>query len=241
MKRLVALAATVALLGSAAIASAAPLEGFWPTPATVSSNTLFSYGPDIAVSADGQRQTAVWTTSGSSDYRAQAASSSDGGVTWSTPANLSVYTEVIGNASIVGSADGQRLIAVWIQYDPYTPRVFMSQSSDAGATWSTRAPLSGNGATIPRAAASADGTTAVVVWTQQGVADAPVYASRWTAQTNTWSSPILVSPASEYAGQVAVTTSGDGQVMTALWRDENYRLRAATSTTCTRLATSLVT
>jgi hypothetical protein len=229
MKRIASLVAALALLGSASAATAVPLGGFWPEPVTLSSDSLFSYSPDITVSADGLRQTAVWTTSGPS-YRMQAATSADGGATWSTPADLSVYTEVIGNASIVGSADGQRLTAVWIQYDPYSPRVFASRSSDAGVTWSAATPVSGLGATIPYAATSTDGNTAVVIWTEQGVAEAPVYSSRWISQTNTWSTPTLVTPASEYAGQPAISASGDGQVMTALWRDENNLLRAATST-----------
>ncbi len=229
MKRLGSLLATAALLSTAAVASAAPLEGFWPTPVTLSSNSLFSYAPDITVSADGQRQAAVWTTVGTPN-RTQAATSSDGGATWSTPADLSATNAVIGNASIVGSADGQRLTAVWIQQDPIQARVFMSQSSNGGATWSSAAAISNFGTTIPYAAASTDGTTVVVVWTEQGIAEAPVYYSRWTAGTDTWTSPALVSPADEYAGQVAVTASGDGQVMTALWRDENNLLHAATST-----------
>src|SRR5690606_15055357 len=122
-------------------------------PVTLSSNSLFSYAPDITVSADGQRQAAVWTTVGTPN-RTQAATSSDGGATWSTPADLSVTNAVIGNASIVGSADGQRLTAVWIQYDPIQARVFMSQSSNGGATWSTAAAISNFGTTIPYAAAS---------------------------------------------------------------------------------------
>ncbi len=137
--------------------------------------------------------------------RTQAATSSDGGATWSTPADLSATNAVIGNASIVGSADGQRLTAVWIQQDPIQARVFMSQSSNGGATWSSAAAISNFGTTIPYAAASTDGTTVVVVWTEQGIAEAPVYYSRWTAGTDAWTSPALVSPADEYAGQAAVT------------------------------------
>jgi hypothetical protein len=207
------------------------LEGFWPAPVTLSSNSLFSYAPDITVSADGQRQAAVWTTSGPT-YRTQAAASSDGGVTWSAPKDLSVRNETIGNASLVASDDGQRLTAVWIQFDPYKARVFASRSSDASASWSAAAPLSqfDSGATMPFAATSSDGNTAVVIWTEQGIAEAPVYSARWMAQTNTWSSPALVTSASEYAAQPAIAVSGNGQLVTVLWRNEMDRLRSTTST-----------
>ena len=232
MKRLAATALTTGMiLGVTAAAGADPLKGLWPQPSTLSEQGLPADGPGIAVSADGQRQAAVWTANLNSEYWAKVATSADGGATWTAPKDLSSTNyETIGNASIVSSTDGQRLTAVWIQYDPYQARVRVRQSADAGTTWSPGVFVSGLGVgSIPRAALSADGTMAAVVWTNQST-HTPVQVATWTQQAGLWSAPKTVGPADEDAKYPRITSSADGQTLTVTWVDGNNRLRAATST-----------
>ena len=229
MKRIAAVALTTALILGPTAAGADPLRGFWPQPTTVSDQSLSSFSPDITVSSDGMRQAAMWSVQEPNDVRAQVATTTDGGATWSAPKDIGTTQSLIGNTSIVGSTDGQRLTAVWNETDPNL-KVYVRQSADGGATWSPGQFISDGTNSIPRAAISADGSRATVVWTESIASDSVVHTSTWTSQSNTWSSPVLVGPSDDYASQPSITSSADGQVVTVAWLDGTARLRAATST-----------
>mgnify|MGYP000175537058 CR=1 FL=1 len=111
MKRLAATALTAGLLlGTTSAVVADPLKGLWPQPTTLSAQGLPTDGPGIAVSADGQRLAAIWTSTLANDNWAKVATSADGGANWTAPQDLSATNyETIGNASIVSSTDGQHL------------------------------------------------------------------------------------------------------------------------------------
>jgi hypothetical protein len=231
MRTVTAAALGLALLaGTMAPAAAAdPWDAFWPQPTTVSDKTLPSYSPELTTSADGQRQAVIWTMVQGNDYRAQVATTADGGTTWNTPVDLDT-SELIGNASIVGSTDGQRLTAVWNQANPRNLSVRVRQSADGGATWAPAQFISSATNAIPRAAASADGTKVTVVWTEQTMTNTLALVSSWNSTTNTWSGPTIVSPNNDEASYPSITSSADGQVVTVTWLDSTNRLRSATST-----------
>ena len=137
MKRLaVPILATALLLGAPTAVSADLLEGFWPEPSTLS--TTDAYGPDIAVSADGQRQAAIWTVYKPNDHRVPVATSADAGATWTAATDLASTGQPLGNTSIVSSDNGQRLTAAWFE----NSEVHVRQSADAGNTWSAMVNLS---------------------------------------------------------------------------------------------------
>ena len=210
-------------------AAADPWDAFWPAPTTLSDKTVPSFSPDLTTSADGQRQVAIWTFVKSNDYRAQVATTTDGGDTWNAPVDLD-SSGLLGNTSIVGSTDGQRLTAVWNQANPSNLSVRVRQSADGGATWAPAQFISSASNSIPRVAASADGTKATVVWTEQTMTNTLALVSSWNSTTNTWSGPTIVGPNNDEATYPSITSSADGQVVTITWLDSTNRLRSATST-----------
>ncbi len=210
-------------------AAADPWDAFWPAPTTLSDKTVPSFSPELTTSADGQRQVAIWTFVKSNDYRAQVATTTDGGDTWNAPVDLDA-SGLLGNTSIVGSTDGQRLTAVWNQANPINLSVRVRQSADGGATWAPAQFISSASNSIPRVAASADGTKATVVWTEQTMTNSLALVSSWNSTTNTWSGPTIVGPNNDEASFPSITSSADGQVVTITWLDSTARLRSATST-----------
>ncbi len=106
---------------------------------------------------------------------------------------------LLGNTSIVGSTDGQRLTAVWNQANPSNLSVRVRQSADGGATWAPAQFISSASNSIPRVAASADGTKATVVWTEQTMTNTLALVSSWNSTTNTWSGPTIVGPNNDEA------------------------------------------
>ncbi len=210
-------------------AAADPWDAFWPQPTTLSDKTVPSYSPELTTSADGQRQVAIWTFVKSNDYRAQVATTADGGTTWNAPVDLDT-SGLLGNTSIVGSSDGKRLTAVWNQANPINLSVRVRQSADGGLTWAPAQFISSASDSIPRVAASADGTKATVVWTENSPTSSMALVSSWNSTTNTWSGPTIVGPNDDEATYPSITSSADGQVVTITWRDSTARLRSATST-----------
>lgn len=223
-------AALALLLAVAAPAIAAdPFEAFWSSPTTVSDPALSSFSPSIAVSANGQRQAVLWSVQESGANSVQVATTIDGGTTWNPPTNLTAPTpEALGNTSIVGSTDGTHLTAIWNQYEGSVLRVRVSQSTDAGATWSPATFISTGSNAIPRAVSSADGSRVTVVWTEFNDPNGYVQVSTWNGTS--WSAPLTVGPTDDYASQPRITASANGQVVTVAWLDGNTRLRSATST-----------
>lgn len=209
--------------------AADPWEAFWAQPTTLSDKTVPSYSPELTTSADGKRQAAIWTMIKGADYRVQVATTADGGATWGPPIDLDT-SDLLGNTSIVGSIDGQRLLAVWNQANPRDLSVRVRQSADGGTSWAPAQFISSATNSIPRAATSADGTKATVVWTEQTMTNTVALVSSWNSTTNTWSGPTIVGPSDDEASYPSVTSSADGQVVTITWLDSANRLRSATST-----------
>ena len=130
-------------------------------------------------SADGTRLTIVWAA-GNDNANLLAATSRDGGASWSPPVKWSLSIAGPADAlSFATSRDGTRLLAFWHEFlessdvgriwhglttSPFIVRA--STSRDGGATWSTAANLSpGNNHAGPLAIAmSDDGTRLTVVW-----------------------------------------------------------------------------
>ena len=84
----------------------------WSTPVDLSDGHDASFA-QIVASSDGTRVTAVWDRWNGANSIVQAASSSNGGATWSTPVDLSATGGDGHHQQIAGSVDGTRLAAVW--------------------------------------------------------------------------------------------------------------------------------
>ena len=154
-------------LGVADIATASSSNGgaTWSPQQTL--DDMSSSGePALVSSDDGQKVTAVWYSE--SLDRVRTASSSDGGQTWSTPDDIVGPLTLTSQPRLAGSADGMKLIAVWVAFNGGKFVAQSSLSTDAGANWSAPETLSDvtEDATDLDVATSADGSKGVVAYSQ---------------------------------------------------------------------------
>lgn len=166
------------------------------------------------VVTDGTRITAIWTGFDGADHRVRSAFSTDGGINWSVPEELSVAGNSTPRARVV--TNGAVITATWAQFDGSTTVIQSSRSINGGASWSSPATLSepGNNATNPEMAS--DGTTITVTWSRS---DDDGYPRIQTASSvdggDTWSTPVTLSgPLAEGFSARVVT---DGNTITAVW------------------------
>ena len=235
-RRVVGVLGAVAVLAAGTVVGTASLAGAvasWDTPVDVSPSGASASDPKIAASADGLHLAAVWISQAEVAGIAQAARSSDGGVTWSTPVDLSEIGWSVSDPQISASSDGSRLVAVWFREEGFGSGSVQAVSSiDGGATWTGPAHLSDTGLVIPcpEVRVSADGFHVAAVWYRQMGLYAVVQVSTSNDSGATWSGPVTLSGVHAIVPQIAV--SGDGSRLVVIWvvsDDTGARVQVATS------------
>ncbi len=194
--------------------------GMWSTPFDLSLSGGDAYVPQISVNSAGTA-IAVWGRYDGSNYFIQSSSSTDGGVTWSTPARLSAAGGNAGNPQISVNAAGAA-IAVWNRFNGSNDIVQSASSTDGGLNWSTPDNLSaiGGSATQPQISMNSAGT-AIAVW---GRYDGSSYFVQSVSSTDggaTWSptvNDLSAAGGDAFDPQISVNSAGTA---IAIWRRNN--------------------
>lgn len=140
----------------------------WTSPRLLSPIDWWASSPRLEMSADGRALVAIWDRSYGGDYgTVQASTSTDRGLTWTDPRDLT-DTGRRFHPRIAMSRDGGTLISLWSRDGGDSRRAVESRSSrDAGMTWLAPALVAGRGSEDPDSqhlAVSADGRLAIAVW-----------------------------------------------------------------------------
>jgi hypothetical protein len=177
---------------------------------------------DARVAADGSGNVvAVWGgEDGNDDANIQASRSTNGGASWSTPANLSES----GLASIrhqVAVDDSGNAVVVWLR-DPFGDSIVQaSRFASDGVTWSTPVNVStvGNSANTPQVAIDGSGN-AVAVWRYYGVNGTIIQSSRLAGGGSGWSAPVQLSESATSSDNPQVAANESGNAV-AVWQQSN--------------------
>lgn len=188
----------------------------WSAPVNLSTSGGSAQRPHIAVDGSGNL-IAVWHRSNGDNNIVQASRSTNSGVSWSTPVDLSLTGEDADNPRVAADGSGN-IVAVWTRSDGSDQRIQASRSTNGGAGWSTPAYLSESGVASERPRVAIDDLgNAVAVWAYDPNADTRVQASKLAVGSTSWSAPVNVSAAGNSAATPQVAIDGSGTAV-AVWR-----------------------
>lgn len=213
--RVVLLALAALSLSITAVASPAVAAPAWTPPVDVSTTSGSATDPQLTVASDG-RLISTWTSSVSGGSVIQTSFSTDDGVTWSVPAQLSSGSYASA-PQVAAAADGSVVVA-WMRFDGASYVIESSRSLDHGATWSTPVKLSPNGGSSasPQIAVSAEGIF-TAIWQRHDGSFARVQTSVSSDHGLTWSPAITLSLTGTHAVAPQLLVSPDG-TLTAIWQ-----------------------
>ncbi len=177
----------------------------WSTPVYLSGGGEDAESPDVA--AEFGATTVSWLRPlGGGANRVQVASTTDGGLTWSTPQTISAGVQLSVVPQV--ASNGQSITVTWSQVEDAVYRVKASSSIDDGGTWSTPATLSEAGDNAYGPQVAADGRTTAVVWTRADGGSERI-------QVSVYETSLVVSRlagADRYATAVAISQEFDAGV-----------------------------
>lgn len=195
----------------------------WGSVTDLSAVGFFSNNPQVAVSADGTRATAVWSrsiSSRSSVVRTRSATISGTTATWGASAALSPMNKLCRSSLVALSADGARASAAWV----VDGSVYSASATIAGdaVTWgsSTQVSLGGGGALLGSLAMSSDGSKAFLAWRRKNNSIYVVQTSAAALNGNaqSWGAVADVSDSTLNALDLKGQLSADGATAATIWK-----------------------
>ena len=199
------------------------------TPQNISRSASFPYNPRLAVQSDGTINV-IWLDTPSIAYDVYYARSTDGGVTFSAPLNLS--HDGADNALPQIAVDASGNINVAWENDNVTFGVFYTHSADGGATFSAPVNLATNtrGSFAPELVVA--GNNVYVAWEDDFNFQSDISFSRSTDGGATFSAArnLTNNPSNAFGAKLAVDASGN---LDLAWIDNpagNFELMFSRST-----------
>ena len=176
----------------------------WSSPVTVSVPGRYSESPELF--ADGTTVMAVWSGAEVDAFRVQFSSSTDGGLTWTSPTTVSAGQWDADPEIVV---DGTKIIVAWQNFNLVGPhRIYTTSSSDGGSTWRSPIPVSGDGQNAYSPQLVTAGSTITVAWSRSDGAYYRVQASSSVNGGASWSEPATLSNPGRHASYPRLVASG---------------------------------
>jgi hypothetical protein len=204
-------------LGNQIVQSIRSIDGgiTWVSPRDLSASDQHAIEPQVGLDASGNA-VVVWRRSNGSNDIVQSSRSANGGVSWSTPVNLSASGQDADHPQVAVDGSGNA-VAVWQRFDGRNYIVQSRGSSDGGASWSTPENLSLPGQDADLQQVSMDGSgNAVAVWQRFDGSNTIIQSSRLAAGGVSWSTPVNLSASGKFAESPQVAVDGSGNAV-AVW------------------------
>lgn len=227
-------------------AAAASINGTtatWGPVTTISDGLTTTTTPDIAISADGTRATAVWEQqTGTGTSKAMARSASIAGNVATFQDEIDTIDGEVGNAApqmqISLSADG-RTAAIAYLMDTQPLGATIGTIGDTASSWEpVQAIAPGTSHSNPTIALSADGSKVTAAWTVYGIAGNGARSRSGTVSGGIadWGAEQTLT--SDPAGSLQLAMSKAGTSTTALWTATSATgIMAASGTTANNVTT----
>ena len=204
-------------LGNQIVQSSRSTDGgiTWLSPVGLSASDQHAIEPQVGLDASGNA-VVVWRRSNGSNNIVQSSRSADGGVSWSTPVNLSASGQDADHPQVAVDGSGNA-VAVWHRENGSNTIVQSSRSADVGVSWTTPVNLSvsGRSALYPQVAVYGSGN-AVAVWYRFDGRNNIVQSSGSSDGGASWSTPVNLSASGQFAENPQVAVGGSGNAV-AVW------------------------
>ena len=207
-------------LGSSLMCATSRAQIPFSAPKNVSNNADSSFTPQVAVDGGGNIY-AVWeddNATNSNNSNILLSRSTDGGVTFSTPTNVSKSPGLSFSPRIAVDTSGG-VNVVWVDNTPGHQTIFFSRSTDGGVNFSTPVNISNDpsDSANPQIAVDATGNISVV-WENDTI-NLGVFYAHSTDGGVSFSSPLPLSTntSGSYGPQLAVDANGN---IFVVWEDD---------------------
>ena len=202
----------------------------WGAATTLSVDTQDADDPQVSLSQDGTRATAVWSWFDGTNWVVRSRSASIAGTSssWGDVSALSA-AGVVGQPAAVPqvdvSADGSTAVAVW-QRGADDARLVQSAAAavvGSTATWEAAKNVTsaGGDAVTPQVAISADGVRGTVVWARSTGVDPERQIQSRSGGTSAngwlWGGTLQLSDIARSAKEPQLALSQDGKAATVVW------------------------
>jgi len=198
----------------------------WGAVTDLIDNGKNSYNPQISLSADGSKATAVWRGSDGSNTIIQSASATliGSNATWSAVTDLSVAGQNASRSRVALASDGTMAMAIWDRSDGLNYIIQSSAAAISGniASWSSVTDLSvaGQNALSPNIALSTNGENASAIWFRHDGSNNVIQSASTVLTGNTakWDTAMDLSGTGHNAESPQIALSSDGTKATAVWK-----------------------
>src|SRR5216684_700174 len=204
-------------LGSSLMCATSRAQIPFSAPKNVSNNVDYSLTPQMAVDTSGNIN-AVWEDDTANNSNILFSRSMDGGVTFSTPTNVSKSSGFSFSPRIAVDTNGG-VNVVWVDNTPGHQTIFFSRSTDGGVTFSTPVNISNDpsDSANPQIAVDATGNISVV-WENDTINLGVFYAHSTDGGVSFSSPPPLTTNTSgSFGPQLAVDANGN---ICVVWEDD---------------------
>jgi hypothetical protein len=202
------------------LVTAVPASADWTPDTKLSTGTVYSDTPKVAVS--GNNVHVVWADQrdNGSTYQVYYKRSTDGGLTWGTDTKLTSISTGATDPCVVASGNTVHIAWGAINADSENYDIYYQRSTDNGQTWGVAINLS-NGADDHsfKPALAFSGNNVYAVWYYRS--DYQIYYSVSTDSGQTWGTPAQLSQSDYRAMNPAIAAAGSN--VFAVWEDRSDR------------------
>ena len=187
----------------------------WTAPVDISSGGSTSSDPHVGVSATGDAL-AVWERSAPSvDIRAARYNKGTG--TWASPVSI-IASASVNRDPVLAVNDSLQALVVWEGFDGGTTTILASSFNPTTNTWSAFQAVDPGQVTIDTDVAIDNNGNGVAVF-ERFVPPQEAYASCFDLQTNSWSTPTMISSPGENINDPQVQAASNGTIAIALFTE----------------------
>lgn len=191
-------------------------------PQNISNNEAFSQNPSVAT--DDSNIFVTWSDDHMGNTAIFLSKSTDGGLTFSPPQNISNNMEYSVGPSI--ATDGSNIFVTWVYHlEGKNPDILFSKSIDGRETFSAPQNISNTSGYSTTPSIATDGSNIYITWTDSQPQSSLILLSKSTDGGETFSTPQNISSNTGFSSSQSIATDGTDIFNTWAWAERSVEDR----------------